>query len=228
MPEPEYIIPSIKLEKPYQIIRKANFIRTQTRSTYTSNNAEVWVDIFNELIDSDYKLEKAVPWGTLGLKPSSLYIKITDALKWLADQEREILKTNPQAPSKYNILKNSYKICKEDIGVTFRVRKYHIPVVTTIDLGDGRFLDTKVKSVVVKDKVGNIVDTPEQQQQVNDRLSDQIIRFLENSEEGQIKIIECEVVTDSDRNMLSQMFAELGGTAEYLIDGKTITIMKMV
>lgn len=230
-------VPSIRLEIPYQKPRTQNFQRKQTRSTYTEANAETFRPIFDELIASNYKLEKAIPWGTLGLTAQTLYIKIADGLKWLCDREAMELRNNPAACIKYNLLKNSYKICREQLGVTFRVKKSLIPNITSVDLGVDGILKAKIKSMQIVTVDGEQVarELPEGEDACVDitpapmpkKIEDLVLDFIANGQSGTVQEISCNVITDEDKQKLEQIFANTQGTADYLIEGNVIKVMKV-
>ena len=86
-------------------------IGRKKRSTWTKQNAEQFKPIFNELIETGEP--RIILFESVHLLPSTLRVKIYDALSWLAENSNEI---------KYARLKQNCCIRLERSGITIRLK----------------------------------------------------------------------------------------------------------
>jgi len=63
--------------------KEYNKVNLPTRGSYTPTNAEQFREVFDEMIVNNKP--KEIHSDMVNLKPSTLYIKANDALKWLAE-----------------------------------------------------------------------------------------------------------------------------------------------
>ena len=89
------------------------------RSTYTEANAAKWRHLFDELIDGSMALE--VPLEGNGKSLCSLRIRISDALKWLADRFR----SGDPTMEPYARLKGRLRYKAADSALLLQVRLPH-------------------------------------------------------------------------------------------------------
>ena len=89
------------------------------RWTYTEANAAKWRHLFDELIDGSMALE--VPFEGNGKSLCSLRIRISDALKWLADRFR----SGDSTMEPYARLKGRLRYKAADSALHFQVRQPH-------------------------------------------------------------------------------------------------------
>lgn len=85
-----------------------NKVGLGNRCTYTPTNAEAFRGLFDEMITTG--LNKEIHSGVVRLKPSSLYVKAQDALKWLAE-------CHPTEKDKYALLKSRVSMRKLPEGL---------------------------------------------------------------------------------------------------------------
>jgi hypothetical protein len=90
------------------------------RWTYTEANASRWRHVFDDLIDGTTALE--VPLEGNGKSLCSLRIRISDALKWLADQFRA---GNPSMES-YALLKGRIRYTATDSALRIHLKRPHV------------------------------------------------------------------------------------------------------
>jgi hypothetical protein len=84
------------------------------RSTFTEQNAEQFrIKLFDVVIESG--LDQMVAYESFAYSPSTLRIKIHDALAWLAENHVD---------EKYRLLKNAVKIRQEARGITVRFKDH--------------------------------------------------------------------------------------------------------
>ena len=89
------------------------------RWTYTEANAAKWRHLFDELIDGSMALE--VPLEGNGKSLCSLRIRISDALKWLADRFR----AGDSTMEPYARLKGRLRYKEADSALHLQVRQPH-------------------------------------------------------------------------------------------------------
>ena len=89
------------------------------RWTYTEANAAKWRHLFDELIDGSMALE--VPLEGNGKSLCSLRIRISDALKWLADRFR----SGDPSMEPYARLKGRLRCKAADSALHLQVRQPH-------------------------------------------------------------------------------------------------------
>ena len=89
------------------------------RWTYTEANAAKWRHLFDELIDGSMALE--VPLEGNGKSLCSLRIRISDALKWLADRFR----SGDHTMEPYARLKGRLRFKAADSALHLQVRQPH-------------------------------------------------------------------------------------------------------
>jgi len=110
------------------------------RRTFTTHNAELFKPVFDAIINSNFTEERIIPYSVLDNSPSTVYIKVCDALKYLADEEiRTIPAPARQGLLRYEHLKNAYRVTKEfsaetgvPLGVGLRIRTRKVAKITSI------------------------------------------------------------------------------------------------
>ncbi|MDB4794606.1 hypothetical protein OAG73_00215 [bacterium] len=89
------------------------------RWTYTEANASRWRHVFDDLIDGTPALE--VPLEGNGKSLCSLRIRISDALKWLADQ----FKAGNPSMEPYARLKGRIRYTASDSALRIHIKRPH-------------------------------------------------------------------------------------------------------
>ena len=89
------------------------------RWTYTEANASRWRHLFDDLIDGTSALE--VPLEGNGKSLCSLRIRISDALKWLADQ----FKAGNPSMEPYALLKRRIRYSTHGAALRLHVKRPH-------------------------------------------------------------------------------------------------------
>lgn len=77
---------------------------------YQGKNARVFQNIFDELIAKPR--EVIIPYNRLGLKPNTMFIKVRQALRFLAEHDK-----------KYQVLIDMFQVCRTATGLLFKVKQ---------------------------------------------------------------------------------------------------------
>lgn len=190
--------------------------RKQARSTYTEANMKQFKDDpIDKIIASKFSEDRLIPWGSLDVSRKTLMVKCTDAIKWLADHEKD-----PNGP--YHTFKLLYQTEQTDTGLMLRRRSNTTKSIKSVPAGTGLISS----SVINIREEGQASTAPFNNGTIN-TWQDAITEVVENGEYDKTHYVELSVITAEMEQWLNNYFAGIRSMGiDFIIQSNTVVIMK--
>lgn len=198
-------------------------IRRKRRSTYCESNALLFKQFFDIVIESGK--EMTLPWSYLpNVKPASYYVKISDGLKFLADNEPEMSKRG-----QYLLLKSQFKFSVEVDGIALRHKNPNRIDVTSI-VKEALPLSTAKNqmlepSTMYEGSAPEVTDDDKKEfQAITKTWKEEITDFINSGKKGVIKEFAFKTITDDDVEWIANVCSNTG--VEWVKKGNIIKMIK--
>ena len=244
-PHLQGVITASSILAPARVVgaRKVRPHKTQARRSYSLNVALQFQPVFDKIIKSNYTEEHLIPYYASQLKPSTLYVYVNDALKYLSDVDIEKSKSiDAQAYAKIQLL---YEITREfhptngsPFGIGLRRRTGVVKaavseILTTNTIADkpfSRITNTPLPKYLENDKAVEGVD--KLHYAAFTEWKELVVYFVENCVNDTELRIMLDTVTLDDNSWLSTFcngMTTADMNVDYIVevDCRTIKLAKM-